>query len=236
MAKTKTAQKELTLREKKSARLKLTILESAVELIGDRPFKDLHIEEICEKAEISAVTLYKYFPQKEDILVYYFRVWCLHRAVEQQLNNITGILAIEYLFESAAQEIREKPGLMYSLIGFISTLEEFPTNMEPSYAEKHILYPDVIGAAEKPVPDLKVLFLRHLREAIERKELSEHLDPVEVMKIFQTIFYGGAITAQLLEQDPMEIYEAHLSLMFDYFRFRPPAKPKPQANFNRRRY
>ncbi len=213
------ANKELSLREKKSARLKLTILESSLELIGNRPFKDLHIEEICEKAEISAVTLYKYFPQKEDILIYYFRIWCLHRSVEQQDAKITGILAIEYLFESAAQEITEKPGLMYSLIGIMAELKEFPPSMEPSFAEKYILYPDVLGLAEKPVPDLKVLFLRHLREAIEKKEISPQIETVEVMKILQTIFWGGAVSARLLEERVMDIYEAHLDVVFSYFRY-----------------
>ncbi len=218
MARGKSASRELSLREKKSARLKLTILDSAVELIGKREFKDLHIEEICERAEISAVTLYKYFPQKEDILLYYFRIWCLHRSVEQEVNNINGILAVEHLFEAASAALEELPGLMYGLFGVMAELPGLPDHVEPNYAEKQILYPDHPTVADRPVPDLAMLFRKHLTQAIEKGDMSDQIEPVEVMKILQGIFYGGAITARSLKLPVWDVYDAHLQVIFDYFR------------------
>ena len=70
------------LRKEKAAILKLSVLENMIRLIGRKPFEDLFVDELCEKIKISKVTLFKYFPRKQDILLYYFRIWCLRRAVE----------------------------------------------------------------------------------------------------------------------------------------------------------
>ncbi len=89
----------MTLRKEKAARLKLAILDNTLKLIGNRPFADLHIDEICKKTKISKVTLFKYFPQKEAIALYYLRVWCLRRTVEVQQNKREGIAGIYHLFD-----------------------------------------------------------------------------------------------------------------------------------------
>ena len=79
----------MSLRKEKAARLKLAVLEQTVRLIGKKPFDDLYVEDICDKVKISKVTLFKYFATKEDILSYYFRVWCLRRVVELRGFNRT---------------------------------------------------------------------------------------------------------------------------------------------------
>ena len=53
-----------------------------MKLIGKKSFDDLYVDDICEKVKISKVILFKYFPTKEDILSYYFRIWCFWRLVE----------------------------------------------------------------------------------------------------------------------------------------------------------
>ncbi|MDH5475586.1 MAG: TetR/AcrR family transcriptional regulator, partial [Cyclobacteriaceae bacterium] len=64
------------IRNIKAARIKTKILEETKSLIGKGSFKDLYVAELCERVKISKVTLFKYFPQKEDILLYYQRIWC----------------------------------------------------------------------------------------------------------------------------------------------------------------
>ena len=76
----------MNLRKEKAARLKLAILDEAQRLIAKRPFEDLFVEDICARVKISKVTFFKYFPQKEDLLLYHLRIWCLNRAVELKLN------------------------------------------------------------------------------------------------------------------------------------------------------
>ena len=72
----------MSLRKEKAARLKVQVLDQTLKLVGKKSFDDLYVDDICAKVKISKVTLFKYFPQKEDILTYYFRIWCLGRTVE----------------------------------------------------------------------------------------------------------------------------------------------------------
>ena len=57
------------LRKEKAARIKVQVLDQTLRLIGKKSFDDLYIEDLCAKVKISKVTLFKYFPQKEDILL-----------------------------------------------------------------------------------------------------------------------------------------------------------------------
>src|SRR5277367_2360065 len=93
----------MSLRKEKAARLKLSVLDQTVKLIGKKSFDDLYVDEICNKVKISKVTLFKYFPQKEDILSYYFRVWCLRRAVELHDKPKEGVQGILFLFDKLSE-------------------------------------------------------------------------------------------------------------------------------------
>src|SRR6188474_2625262 len=105
----------MSLRKEKAARLKLSVLDHTIRLIGKKSFGDLYVDEICEKVKISKVTLFKYFPQKEDILLYYFRVWCLKRAVELKDKPKEGVQGILYLFERLGEDCDTNPGIILSL-------------------------------------------------------------------------------------------------------------------------
>ena len=48
----------------------------------DRMFSQVMIEDICKTAEISKVTFFKFYQRKEDLLIYYMRVWLTERMIE----------------------------------------------------------------------------------------------------------------------------------------------------------
>ncbi|MFT4264508.1 MAG: TetR family transcriptional regulator [Nocardioides sp.] len=56
------------LRERKAARTREAILDAALALFEERGFDAATMEEIAERAEVSASTLYRYFPTKETLL------------------------------------------------------------------------------------------------------------------------------------------------------------------------
>ena len=87
----------MSLRKEKAARLKLSVLDQTLKLIGKKSFDDLYVDEICDKAKISKVTLFKYFPKKEDILLYFFRIWCLRRAVELHEKPREGMQGVAHI-------------------------------------------------------------------------------------------------------------------------------------------
>ena len=59
---------ELGLRERKKARLRAQISDTALALFRDAGLERTTVDEICRRVEISQPTFYKYFPSKEAIL------------------------------------------------------------------------------------------------------------------------------------------------------------------------
>ena len=116
----------MSLRKEKAARLKLSILEHTLKLIGRRPFEDLFVEDICQRVKISKVTLFKYFPVKEDILAYYFRVWCLRRTVELKDKPKEGLQGIQYVFDKLSEDFDQNPGIILSLVAYLSSPKRPP--------------------------------------------------------------------------------------------------------------
>src|SRR6185369_17133604 len=109
----------MSLRKEKAARLKLAVLEQTLKLIGKKPFDDLYVDDICEKVKISKVTLFKYFPAKEDILSYFFRIWCLRRVVELRDKPREGLQGVFYLFDKLGEDLETHPGIILSLIAYL---------------------------------------------------------------------------------------------------------------------
>ena len=133
----------MSLRKEKAARLKIQVLDHTLRLIGKKSFDDLYVDDICDKVKISKVTLFKYFPQKEDILLYYFRTWLLARSVELAQKPKEGLQNIVYLVDKMSDEFEERPGFVLSLIGYLSDSRRPPKPFPVKPEEKKLLFPDV---------------------------------------------------------------------------------------------
>ncbi|ULL13736.1 TetR/AcrR family transcriptional regulator [Paenibacillus sp. H1-7] len=203
----------IALRELKKARAKLALYEASLELIGEKSFRDVYLDDICRKAEVSKVTFFKFFRQKEDVLVYYMRVWLTLRIIELSEEPKRGIAAVRHLLLAVAAEAKRRPGLMLSLISFLSEMRMHPCMPELSEAEISLLFPEHrrIGREE---PNLFLLFQQLAEEAEADGELREGITSETGAQLLLTIFYGGFLTAHLYQsQDVMEVYEAHLRLL-----------------------
>src|ERR1700753_3669001 len=133
----------MSLRKEKAARLKLSILDHTTRLIGKKSFDDLYVEEICNKVKISKVTLFKYFPQKEDILLYFFRVWCLRRAVELREKPREGLQGILFLFDKLSEDCENRPGIVLSFFAYLADLKRTPKPFPVKVEEKKLLFPEI---------------------------------------------------------------------------------------------
>src|SRR5688572_28465863 len=162
----------MSLRKEKAARLKVQVLDVTLKLIGKKSFDDLYVDDICDKVKISKVTLFKYFPQKEDILLYYFRAWCLGRSVDLVQKPKEGMQCIYNLLDKLAVEFDERPGMLMGLVVYLSDFKRPPKPFPLKPEEKKFQFPTVENIAAIEILSLDQMLEKFTLEAIFRKEIT----------------------------------------------------------------
>ena len=196
----------MDLRKKKAAKLKVQILDQTLKLIGKKSFEDLYVDELCAKVKISKVTFFKYFPQKEDVLLYYFRIWCLTRAVELKEKPREGIDAIHYLFDKLSEECEARPGLMLSLIGYLSDFKRPPKPFPVKAEEKKIIFSSYEDINAVEILSLDQMLERFTLEAIFKKEITKTTSTRDITNLLLTVFLGGISTSHINQLSPVKIF------------------------------
>jgi AcrR family transcriptional regulator len=196
----------MSLRKEKAARLKLSVLDHTIRLIGKKSFDDLYVDEICEKVKISKVTLFKYFPQKEDILLYYFRVWCLKRAVELHDKPKEGLAGITFLFDKLSEDCELHPGIILSLFGYLADLRRPPKPFPLKPEEKKLLFHDHKEIQMIEILSLDQMIEKFCLEAIFRKEITKSSNTRDLTNLLTSMFYGSVLTAHLLQLDQLKFF------------------------------
>lgn len=194
------------LRKEKAARLKITILDQTLKLISKGSFNDLYVDEICAKVKISKVTLFKYFPQKEDILLYFFRVWCLRRAVELKEKAREGIGGMQFLFDKISEDYECYPGVMLSLVAYLADLNRTPKPFPLKVEEKKIFFPDVADIQSIEIQSIDQMFERFALESIFKKEVTKTTNTRDITNMLMSVLYGSVITAHVNQLTPLKIF------------------------------
>lgn len=196
----------MSLRKEKAARLKVQVLEQTLKLIGKKSFDDLYVDDICAKVKISKVTLFKYFPQKEDILLYYFRTWLLARMVDLSQKSREGIAGIHFLFDKLGEEFEERPGLLLSLVGYLSDYNRSPKPFPIKAEEKKLLFPEVVNIASIELLSLDQMLEKFSLEAIFKKEITRSTNTRDITNLLLSAFLGGIVVAYVNHLTPVKIY------------------------------
>ncbi len=196
----------MNLRKEKAARLKIQILETTRKLIGKKPFEDLYVDDLCAKVKISKVTFFKYFPQKEDILLYYFRIWCLERAVEIKAKPKEGLQGIYFLSDKLSEEYENHPGLTLSLIGYLADLKRPPKPFTVKPEEKRLLFPDREEIQSLEIFSLDQMLEKFALEAIFKKEITKTTSTRDITNLFMTVLLGSVVTAHINQLSPLKFF------------------------------
>ena len=203
----------MSLRKEKAARLKLAVLEQTLKLIGKKAFDDLYVEDICQKVKISKVTLFKYFRTKEDILAYYFRIWCLRRAVELKEKPKEGVQAVLFLFDKLGEDTESHPGIILSLVAYLANPKRSPKPFPVKAEEKTLLYPAMTDVQSVEIQSIDQMFEKFALEAIFKKEITKATSTRDVTNLLSSVFYGSIVTAHLLQISPLKIFlKRHVEL------------------------
>jgi AcrR family transcriptional regulator len=196
----------MSLRKEKAARLKLAILEETHKLIGKKPFEDVYVDEICERVKISKVTFFKYFPCKEDLLLYHLRLWCLARSVDLHETSKSGVQGIYFLADKLAEDADMYPGIMLSLVGYLSDLKRAPKPFPVKVEEKERLHPDVRNIATLEIHSLETMLESFVLDAIFKKEITRNTSTREITLLISSVIYGSLLTGHLTQQNPLKIF------------------------------
>ena len=196
----------MSLRKEKAARLKVQVLEHTLKLIGKKAFDDIYVEDICEKVKISKFTFFKYFPQKEDVLLYHFRIWCLGRSVELKQKPKEGMQGVYFLLDKLSEECENHPGLMLSLIGYLSDFKRPPKPFPVKPEEKKLLFPDVEDVSGIEILSLDQMLEKFTLDAIFKKEITKTSSTRDITNLFNTIFLGSIITGHLSQQSSLKLF------------------------------
>jgi AcrR family transcriptional regulator len=209
--------KKIGLRERKSAKLKVGLAETMVELLEQRPLEEIAIRELCEAHEISEATFFNYFPRKQDVLSYFIQLWSLEMAwVARQAQAETGGMeAIEAIFDYGAGQWAQYPAFMGEMLAYQARLREWPQSVEIGLAERLQAFPDMDGIEDIPSEGLDSILSGLLGRAIEQGQLPQETDREVVILALVSLFFGVPMQMRLYEPERIgEIYHRELQLLW----------------------
>ena len=194
------------IRSIKAAKIKVEVLREMKNLIDKGSFKDLFVSELCDRVRISKVTLFKYFPQKEDILLYYLRIWCLELAVSLKNDPREGLKGIYFITDELSDQFAKHPGIILSLMGYIATMEKISKPFAVKVEERKLLFPKEENLDTIEIKSLEQLIEGFMLEAIFKGEITKRGDTNEIMNLVLSQIYGTILTAHQHRISPLKLY------------------------------
>jgi TetR/AcrR family transcriptional regulator, fatty acid metabolism regulator protein len=149
----------LTKRQIQAHHTKNKIYHTATELMKQKDYQDIKIEEICERAEVSVGSFYHYFKSKNDLLI---EMYCraddyfqnevrvklvstdpLERIVEYfdayaEYNEMTGISTMKQLYNSSNRLFIAKNRDMQNVLQSIISQGQFNKQIGTDYSSEEI--------------------------------------------------------------------------------------------------
>jgi AcrR family transcriptional regulator len=211
------ANEGISLRERKSAKLKLLILSIAKTMLRQQNFQDIHVTELCKKAGISKVTFFRYFPQKEDLLLYFMRVWAFELSLELQKNDIKGIKAVKLIFDRYGNLCENYHSVILHLIKYhaISPLVLKPISIKK--AEKLLLFPKEKDIQYMEVLAFDKLLEKYMLEAIFQTEITKSSDVSDMVSMLLTTTYGSILVAKMRQLPVKAVLKKNINAVLDTF-------------------
>ena len=167
-------QEELGLRERKKARLRQQIIETAVKLFRKRGYENTRIDDIVEILEISQPTFFRYFPSKDAVLRDVGRrgYACIAARIKSELSSeATTAERLRRLYDGFAREAEADRPLWQAVV--------LAGAMDP------VRSPDIRGPEEVAVGLLREI----LAEGQKRGEVTRDLPAVRLGEFMEALYH-----------------------------------------------
>jgi AcrR family transcriptional regulator len=208
---------ELTLREYKYAKTRADIWDAFLELVNEKDFEKISINEVCEKAHVSRGTFFNYFPSKEHLYTYYGWCFCADLYIclnESPSKNLSCKEKIKFIFNYTATE-NKKTSDQFSK--FVIHILRRPLNIinEIKFTKVDFLYryPSYnhcfSDSAEMALPTVGEHFFQIVQEGIERKEFRSDISVKGTVYKILAIYFSPPVISKFLRQELtlQDVYE-----------------------------
>jgi AcrR family transcriptional regulator len=183
----------LSLREKKLAHTRLSLLDATLELLEERPFADIRVQDLCKRAGVSDATFFNHFGAKPELLLYFVQLWSLDvgsRAGAFDPRAEGGLAVIERVFAATAEAVRARPRVMAEVVAHQATHGRPESPREVSEAERLLRFPERDGVCELPARGLDAIVAFELGRAVKRGELARDADLEALSLAVASVFLG----------------------------------------------
>jgi len=117
-----------------------------------------------------------------------------------------GLQGVYYLFDKLSDECEEHPGLVLSLVGYLSDYKRPPKPFPVKPEEKKLFFPTLENSTAIEIMSLDQMLEKFILEAILRKEVTKTISTRDITNLITCIFIGGVVTAHLNQQNPVKIF------------------------------
>jgi AcrR family transcriptional regulator len=204
------------LRERKKAKTRAAIQAHALRLFREQGYHATTVEQIADAAEVSPSTFFRYFPTKEDVVIYDdFDPRMVEALLAQpaELSPVAALRrALRQVFEEAPTEATERERQRHELA---RTVPEVRSRMLDGFISGLLLLAEAFAERTGRAPD--DLAVRTLAGAIVG------------------IGVGAMLTADEMPGDFLREFDAHLAQLEAGLDFSAPAAERPRARRGRRR-
>jgi hypothetical protein len=206
----------ITLRHKKIYQTRLALAELFIEKLEEEKFESISIKDICEQTEVSEATFYNYFPQKIDVIAYWFKVklYKILWTINNLHKNLSFTQSIEKTFELFAKEIKH-PYLFYEVISIFGTSRIKINNFSLSEEELKYIYPEYKQDKKIPLINLSDFFTEKIDLQFKDGKIPQNVCKKTLCQFLLTILKGVPLSTPISEFNKIaEIYQKHLSLLW----------------------
>jgi AcrR family transcriptional regulator len=139
-------QPPLGLRERKKAKTRAAIQETALRLFREQGYDATTVEQICEAAEVSESTFFRYFPTKADVVLWDEFDPLLVQAFKDQPAALSPIQALRAAFRAVfAQLSPQQYAEQRQRVALIVSVPELRAAMLDQFAQAIQLLADAVA-------------------------------------------------------------------------------------------
>jgi AcrR family transcriptional regulator len=191
----------ISKRTQNAANIRYKVINYITQACQTRDFNKIHVTDICQAANISKVTFFKYFDRKEDVLILYNSIVTTGICIEVSQRQITSVAGLDFIINRFAHIISDTPSIARELLAAILHSKPPFLPVILTEADRALFFPDV-RFEEVNIISFWNLVEGFMLEGVLTKELTRMADATEMATMFMATLYGAIITSHI--KDPFK--------------------------------